>query len=110
VIDPFENHTFQPDTLVRRGDLATVVSRLVALVAPVDPSLRARLVQRPAIADVTARHVQYDAVTTAVAAGVMPLADADRFLVTRQVTGPEAVEVIDRLRALAAAMPGASRP
>ena len=30
VIEPFPNHTFQPRTLLRRADLATAVSRLVA--------------------------------------------------------------------------------
>lgn len=100
VIEPFANHTFQPQSSVRRGDLATVVSRLVALVAPADPALRARLAQRPAITDVAPGHVQYDAVASAVAAGVLPLVDG-RFLVTRQVSGAEAAEAIDRVRALA---------
>jgi hypothetical protein len=110
VIEPFENHTFQPGTPVRRGDLATVASRLIALIAPSDPSLRERLSRRPAIADVPPRHLQYDAVTTSVAAGVMPLVDGDRFQVGRQVSGAEAVEVIDRVRVLAATTLGASRP
>jgi predicted negative regulator of RcsB-dependent stress response len=108
VIDAFENHTFQPGAAVRRGDLATSASRLIDLIAQDDPALRARLSQRPSIADVPPRHLQYAAVTSAVAAGVMPLGDGDRFQVTRQVTGAEATEVIDRIRRLAAAA-GASR-
>lgn len=109
IIEPFENHTFQPRTGVRRGDLATVVSKLVALVAESNPSVRERLSQRPAVADVPPRHLQYDAVTSVVATGVMPLVEGDRFLVSRQVSGAEAVEVIDRVRVLAATMLGASR-
>jgi tetratricopeptide (TPR) repeat protein len=109
IIEPFENHTFQPRALVRRGDLATVVSRLVALIAPSNPSVRERLSQRPAIADVPPRHLQYDAVVLAVAVGAMPLVDGDRFQVARQVSGEEAVEVIDRVRILAATTLGASR-
>jgi tetratricopeptide (TPR) repeat protein len=110
VIEPFENHTFQPRTVVRRGDLATVVGRLIALIAPSNPSLGERLSQRPTIADVPPNHLQYDAVVSAVAAGVMPLVDGDRFQVGRQVSGAEAVEVIDRVRVLAATTFGASRP
>ena len=110
VIDPFENHTFQPGTQVRRGDLATVVSRLIALIAPSSPSLRERLSQRPTIDDVPPRHLQYEAVVSAVAAGVMPLVDGARFEVGRQVSGVEAVEVIDRVRLMAATTFGASRP
>jgi len=109
IIEPFENHTFQPRTNVRRGDLATVASRLVALIAEQNPSVRERLSQRPAVADVPPRHLQYDAVTSVVATGVMPLVDGDRFLVSRQVSGQEAVEVIDRVRVLAATTLGAAR-
>jgi tetratricopeptide (TPR) repeat protein len=109
IIEPFENHTFQPRTPVRRGDLATAVSRLVSLIASSNPTVRDRLSQRPAIADVPPRHLQYDAVASAVAVGVMPLVDGDRFQVGRQVSGEEAVEVIDRVRMLAATTLGASR-
>jgi tetratricopeptide (TPR) repeat protein len=109
IIEPFENHTFQPRALVRRGDLATVVSRLVALIAASNPSVRERLSQRPTIADVPPRHLQYDAVMSAVAVGAMPLVDGDRFQVARQVSGEEAVEVIDRVRILAATTLGVSR-
>ena len=109
IIEPFENHTFQPGTSVRRGDLATVVSRLVALIAESNPAVRERLTQRPAIADVPPRHLQHDAVVSAVATGVMPLVEGDRFLVSRQVSGEEAVEVIDRVRVLATTTLGVSR-
>jgi tetratricopeptide (TPR) repeat protein len=102
IIDPFANHTFQPRTRVRRGDLATAVTRLLALVAARDPDVRARLEQRPAIADLTPGHIQYRAAASAVAAGVMPLLAGERFQVAQPVSGPEAVEAIDRVRALAA--------
>jgi S-layer family protein len=108
IMDPFENHTFQPRTRVRRGDLAVAVSRLLSLVAARDPDVRARLAKRPAIADITPRHVQYNAVVAAVAAGVLPLLQGDRFVVAQQVTGAEAVEAIDRVRALAARSQSAS--
>jgi len=109
VIEPFENHTFQPEALVRRGDLAAVAGRLVDIVAESDPVLRKRLTVQPTIADLTPRHVQYGAVVAVVSAGVMPLVEGDRFQVTRQVTGQEASQVIDRIRLLAGATPGVSR-
>jgi hypothetical protein len=110
IIEPFENHTFQPRTRVRRGDLATVASRLVSMIAAADPAVRARVAQRPVIADMTPTHLQYEAVVSVVATGVMPLVDGERFQVSNQVSGAEAVDVIDRVRALAATMLGASRP
>jgi tetratricopeptide (TPR) repeat protein len=110
IIEAFENHTFQPAAPVRRGDLATVVSRLLSVIASSSPSVRERLASRPAIADVPPQHLQHDAVASAVAAGVMPLLDGGTFQVGRPVSGDEAVAAIDRVRALAAAAPiGASR-
>jgi tetratricopeptide (TPR) repeat protein len=100
IMVPFENHTFQPDASMRRGDLAVIVSRMLTLVASGDPALRARLTQRPAIADMNRRHVQYAAAASAVASGVMPLLDGDRFQVGRPVSGSEAVDVLDKVRAL----------
>jgi tetratricopeptide (TPR) repeat protein len=101
VVEAFENHTFQPRAPVRRGDLAAAVSRIVALLAPADPALRKRLTEKPKIADMNTAHLSYPAVSTAVASGVMPLLDGARFQVNRVVSGAEATEVIERLRAFA---------
>jgi tetratricopeptide (TPR) repeat protein len=102
IMPPFENHTFQPNAAVRRGDLAVAISRLLTLMAASDAALRARLAQRPAIADMNRRHVQYTAAAAAVASGVMPLLDGDRFQVGRPVSGSEAVDAVDRVGALSA--------
>jgi tetratricopeptide (TPR) repeat protein len=100
IMPPFENHTFQPNAAVRRGDLAVAVSRVLALLASSDGGLRTRLAQRPSITDMNPRHVQYAAAAAAVASGVMPLLDGSRFQVGRAVSGSEAVDVLDRVRAL----------
>jgi tetratricopeptide (TPR) repeat protein len=102
IMPPFENHTFQPNAAVRRGDLAVAVSRLLTLVASGDAALRGRLAQRPAITDMTRGHVQYAAAAAAVASGVMPLLEGDRFQVGWPVSGSEAQDVVDRVRALSA--------
>jgi tetratricopeptide (TPR) repeat protein len=102
IMPPFENHTFQPNAAVRRGDLAVAVNRLLTLVASTDAALRARLTQRPDIPDMNRRHVQYAAAAAVVASGVMPLLDGNRFQVGRPVSGNEAVDVLDKLRALSA--------
>ena len=102
ILEPFENHTFQPDANIRRGDLATAISRMLTVIAGSDPALRARLAERPAIADMNQRHNQYPAAAAAVSSGVMPLIDGGRFQVGRVVSGSEAVDVLDRVRALSA--------
>jgi tetratricopeptide (TPR) repeat protein len=101
VLDPFANHTFQPRAPIRRGDLAAAVSRLVLLAARDDEKRREALTTaRPAIADMAAGHLSYPAVSIAVASGVMPLVEGDRFAVTRPVSGAEAIDVLDRVAAL----------
>lgn len=101
VLDPFPNHTFQPGARVRRGDLAAAVSRLVLLAARDDDERRETLTKaRPKIADMSQGHLSYPAVAVAVASGVMPLLEGERFGVTRPVSGAEAIDIIGRVRAL----------
>ncbi|HSC09115.1 MAG TPA: hypothetical protein VLD59_19995, partial [Steroidobacteraceae bacterium] len=80
-----------------------------ALIASSDPAVRERLSRRPPIADLAPTHLQYNAIAAVVGAGLMPLLDGDRFQVGRQVSGEEAVEVIDRVRLMATTL-DASRP
>jgi len=100
VMDPFENHTFQPGLGIRRGDLATAVRRVLTMASATNPALRTRLAEQPKIADMPPSHLVYPAAAAAVAAGVMPLVDGMRFDVNRTVTGAEAVDVVNRLQAL----------
>jgi Flp pilus assembly protein TadD len=101
VIAAYENHTFQPNARVRRGDLAAAVNRLVSLLAATSPDLRVRLGRKPAISDMSPAHLSYPAASVAVASGVLPLLAGDEFQVGRAVTGAEAVEAIERIRTLA---------
>ena len=100
VMPPYDNHTFQPGAVLRRGDLAQAVNAVLAVIARTHPSLQARLATRPAIADVSPSHLNYRAIAAAVSAGVLPLLDANRFDTERAVSGAEAMAAIDRLRAL----------
>ena len=99
VIEPFANHTFQPQARVTRADLARTVNRIVRLLAAERPALRAHLDARPRIVDMTAGHLSYPDASVSVASGVIPLVDG-RFDATRPVSGAEAIDVVTRLRAL----------
>jgi hypothetical protein len=101
VMDTLANYEFEPRRQVRRGELATTVSRLLALIASIKPEL-AKKWQGPgvAISDVSATHLSYPAVAAAVASGVMPLI-GNNFELLRGVTGAEAMDIISRLEALA---------
>ncbi len=108
VIDPLPNHTFQPRGRVRRGELATALSRLLGIVLagrPDPPQASANAA--PRIADVSPSHLMSAAVSSVVAAGVLPLLPGDTFQVSRPVPGAEAIAALDRIQALAT---GAHRP
>jgi tetratricopeptide (TPR) repeat protein len=101
VMDPYANHTFQPGERITRGDLAAAVSAIVMLLAADRPDLRARLANRPQIADMPPAHLSYPAASAAVASRAISLGDGGRFEVGRSVSGAEAADVIARLRTLA---------
>lgn len=101
VMEPFPNHTFQPNTTVRRGDLAQAVSRVLALVAAANPRVAARWRDsRPTFADVGATHLLYPAAARAVSAGIMAPVDGGTFQLTRPVTGSEARDAVSKLEVL----------
>jgi tetratricopeptide (TPR) repeat protein len=104
LIPAFENHTFQPLSVVRRVDLADVAARALRLHPPSPRLTAARATARPVIADVQPSHLSYAAIVEVVNAGIMPLVDG-RFLLTRPVSGAEAIDVVNRLQALVVAAP-----
>lgn len=110
VMEPFPNHTFQPDLEIRRGDLARVVSRVLDLVGRVRPSAAsARRSSRPEISDVPRSHLAYPDVAQAVGAGVLDLR-AGAFQPGRPVSGSEAAAAIERLRSIAGSAPLSTLP
>jgi tetratricopeptide (TPR) repeat protein len=102
VMDPFSNHTFQPSTIVRRGDLAQAVSRVLGLIANDKPKLAAKWADaRPRFSDVAPSHLSYPAAARAVSAGIMSPLEGNTFQLTRPVTGSEAIDAVTKLQALA---------
>jgi tetratricopeptide (TPR) repeat protein len=102
VMEPFPNHTFQPNATVSRGDLAQAVSRVLSLIGTEKPRLAARWRDpRPKFADIGPTHLMYPAAARAVSSGVMAPLEGDTFQLTRPATGPEARDVVSKLEVLA---------
>jgi tetratricopeptide (TPR) repeat protein len=102
IMEPFSNHGFQPRAVVRRGDLAVVVSRILAVIGTRDKAAAAKWsAARTSFADVGSGHAQYPAASMAVAAGVLAAAEGQAFQIGRAVSGAEAIEALTRLEALA---------
>jgi tetratricopeptide (TPR) repeat protein len=102
VMDVFSNHTFQPNAIVRRADLARSVSQVLSRIAVEKPRLAVRWRDpRPRFTDLSPSHLSYPAAARAVSSGVMQTLDGDTFQLARPVSGAEAIQTIDRLEALA---------
>jgi tetratricopeptide (TPR) repeat protein len=106
VIDPFANHTFQPDLPVRRVDLAQTVVQLLTKIA--DPGeMRSWQISGRTFSDLSTGHLAHAAALVAVASGVMMAGPGDAFEPSMPVTGAEAVVAVERLAGMAGvATPG----
>lgn len=101
-MEVYPNHTFQPGATVRRGELASAVSRILAVIGAGNPRLAAAWSgARPRFTDLPPANRYYPAASVAVAAGVIAPLENDTFQWTRAVSGQEAIAAIDRLAALA---------
>ncbi|HEY8535975.1 MAG TPA: tetratricopeptide repeat protein, partial [Vicinamibacterales bacterium] len=102
VMDAFPNHTFQPDEVVRRADLATAAARVIQLLAVLGDrradGWRQASVNFP---DLPPEHPSHAAAAAAVAAGVMEPGAGGAFEPTRAVNGAELLEAVARLQRLA---------
>jgi tetratricopeptide (TPR) repeat protein len=103
IMDPFDNHTFQPNAVVRRADLAIAMSRLLTRLAVQDPVRgRSWSAARVRFPDLAATHLAYPAASMAVTAGVMST-NGDLFQPAQAVTGAEAIAAVSRIANLASA-------
>jgi Flp pilus assembly protein TadD len=90
ILDVYPNHTFQPAAVVRRGDLAAVVSRVLDL-AKSPPATLANP------RDMASNSFFRYPAARVVGAGLMDLTEDGNFEAWRPVTGQEAVDVMEGL-------------
>jgi thioredoxin-like negative regulator of GroEL len=93
IMDVYPNHTFQPGAVVRRADLARAAARVL-------DRLGWPRAAGPAPADMSPSHLDYEAVSRVVGAGIMSLTPSGAFEPWRPVTGAEAMEVVNGLARL----------
>ena len=90
IIGVYPNHTFQPGAMVRRGDLARALARVLDL-------LNAPAGATPAISDMGRSNLYYEAVVRVVSAGLMDLTPERAFEAWRPVSGEQAVHAVEAL-------------
>lgn len=101
VMEVYPNYTFQPGAPVRRGELASVVSRLLLILTTARPDLADRW-RNPQVefSDLRRGHPSYPAAALAVTSGVMRALDGNTFQLARVVAGAEAVAAVERIEKL----------
>ena len=94
-------YRFEPNRIVRRGELAETVANVLYLIAEIDPASGESWRERnPRIADMSETHLNFASVVNSVSAGVLTTFTDGTFQPTRSVSGTEAVEAVNRLDAL----------
>jgi Flp pilus assembly protein TadD len=93
IMTVYPNHTFQPGAMVRRGELALAVQRVLDL-------LRHPAGAAPAFTDMSRSNLHHYAASRVVAAGLMDTTPEGAFQAWRPVTGREASEVVEGLARL----------
>ncbi|MEN3336451.1 MAG: hypothetical protein V7647_127 [Acidobacteriota bacterium] len=106
IMETYPNHTFQPNALVRRGDLALAASRILSFIAAERPRQAAAWrAARVRFSDLPPGHLSYPAASVAVQSGVMKTTDGDEFQLSRPVTGAEALAAVRKLEELSGRKP-----
>jgi tetratricopeptide (TPR) repeat protein len=106
IMEVYPNHTFQPNAIVNRGDLAQAASRALTLAAAANPRLAATLrTPQGRFPDVPQEHLSYPAASIAVQSGVMSVTGDGTFQLSRPITGAEALSAIAKIEELAGRKP-----
>ncbi len=93
VMDVYSNHTFQPGAVVRRGDIAAALGKALDLLGwPARPA--------PVLKDVSPTNLLYPGVTRVVSAGLMDVTPDGAFEAWRQVSGKDAMAMVEALARL----------
>jgi tetratricopeptide (TPR) repeat protein len=101
LMEVYPNHTFQPNAIVRRDDLAQAASKALALIANANPKVAASIRNaRGRFPDVPQGHLSYQAVSVVVESGVMTATSDGTFQLSRPVSGAEALAAIAKLEEL----------
>lgn len=106
LMEAYPNHTFQPNAVVRRADLAQAVTRALSLIAAENPRLAASWrTARGRFPDLPPGHLSYPAASVAVESGVMTALGDGTFQLARPITGAEALAAIRKLEELSGRKP-----
>lgn len=106
IMESYPNHTFAPNAIVRRGDLALTASRALALIGADHPRLAESWRNaRGRFSDLSPGHLSYPAASVSVQSGVMTPDGDGSFQLSRPITGVEALAAVRKLEELSGRKP-----
>jgi tetratricopeptide (TPR) repeat protein len=106
IMEVYPNHTFLPNAIVRRGELAEAAARVLALISTTNPRVAGAVKNtRAKFSDISPGHLSYHAASVAVETGVMAPAADGSFQLSRPVTGQEALAAVNKLAELSGRPP-----
>lgn len=97
LMEVFPDHTFQPDDVVIRGELAAIIDRIfTAFSKPliIDPTRASSISFR----DVSPENIYYRAVMATYLAGILDNVSDSEFGLSKPVSGSEAMEIMARVK------------
>lgn len=92
LMETFPNHTFEPLSLVTRGDFARALARLVDVLGL--PAVTAPPIPTP---DVASTNTQYPDIQLVLGRGLMALQDSGQFGISDYISGRDAISAAERL-------------
>lgn len=96
LMNVYPNHTFRPNKLIHRGDMArTVVNALRRFNILNDKSV---MTEQPVIDDVFPENLYFEDIAWALSFEIMHLKQGNAFNLTDKVSGKEAIETLERLQ------------
>ena len=99
-LEPYPDHTFHPDQLVNRGEYALVVEDALISILGDETLATKHIGTESRFPDVNPSHPAYNAICNAVDKGVMDAAMNGEFGLDQEVSGPDALLIIRKLKDL----------
>ncbi|MFQ6083614.1 MAG: S-layer homology domain-containing protein [Candidatus Aminicenantia bacterium] len=101
LLDVYPNHTFRPEEIITRGEMAQVLSRLIDFLTSKDYRLVKQFSPEDIhLSDVSPEHFYYQPIVKVVSYQLMDLLPGYQFKPFQELSGQEAVTIIDTLARL----------
>lgn len=97
IMKPFPNHTFKPEKVISRDELAGVLAFLVTQAETTEPPHESTAL-RVALTDVSTDHTMFREITSVLRLGLMSTDELGRFFPHSPIAGHHAISILDNVK------------